>query len=195
MRAFFVAVCLALSVPAAVSLAAGPGKPESPAKAESAAKAKSSAKGPRGPRGKTGARGYTGYAGAAGAAGATGATGAPGISAIRRVTGASLTLLSGQYGGAPNATCPAGYTSIGTGFSAGGVGIVGHVINYTYFVGGFFDNPSSITIQVYVQATCAALPAGASISSKTRSSEVATYLADVAAATKNAEAAGLKPAR
>ncbi len=35
MRAFFVAVCLALSLPVAVSLAAGSGKPESSAKAES----------------------------------------------------------------------------------------------------------------------------------------------------------------
>ncbi len=176
------AVCLVLSVPVAVALAAGSGKPESSAKAGPSAKAESSAKGPRGPRGRTGARGYTGY------------DGAPGISAIKLVRGAELYLLPGQYGSPPDATCPAGYTAVGTGFRST-VGKANFVLNYGSFVGGFFDNTSSIAIEVFVQATCAALPAGASVSSTTRSREVAANLADVAVAAKNAEAAGLKPAR
>jgi len=110
------------------------------------------------------------------------------------VNGASLTLLSGQFGSPPNATCPAGHTAVGTGFYTDG-GNADFVLNFNSFVGGFFTNDTSGTIEVDVQATCAALPAGASISSRTRSSEIVTYLADVAAATKTAEAAGLKPAR
>jgi hypothetical protein len=68
------------------------------------------------------------------------------------------------------ATCPAGYTVIGTGFNAN-IGQADNVINYGgSLVGGFVYNNSSIQIHdVYVQAICAVVPGGASAASATRS--------------------------
>ncbi len=64
------------------------------------------------------------------------------------------------------ATCPAGYTVIGTGFN-GSIGNTDFVINFGgFFVGGFVYNSTSIQISgVYLQAMCAAVPQGATAAS------------------------------
>ena len=104
-----------------------------------------SSKGTRGPRG------YRGFRGPKGAAG--------GIATVAQVTSPMLTLAPGQTtfdvdpSGTWQANCPAGETAIGTGFNAS-VGQVAFVEAFGRFVGGFIINPTSVTIQVTVQAIC-----------------------------------------
>jgi hypothetical protein len=114
---------------------------------------------------KRGPRGYRGYRGPRGYTGATGPSGV--VPAIVTVDSPKETLNPGDntFTVDPNgfqATCPSGYTVLGTGFDAAGVGQVGFVIAYGTFVGGFISNPSSIQIQVHLQATCGVVPGGSS---------------------------------
>lgn len=100
-------------------------------------------------------RGKTGPRGPAGA-----------VPQIVLVQSEPLTLNPGQssYDVDPNnfeATCPAGYTVIGTGFNGPFPPTGGFVQNYGTFVGGFFANESSIQVtDIYLQATCGQVPAG-----------------------------------
>jgi hypothetical protein len=75
----------------------------------------------------------------------------------------TLPVGSSTYDVDPNnfqATCPSGYSVLGTGFSAG-IGSVSFVIAYGTFVGGFIYNDSSIPVTgVYLQAICGRVPAG-----------------------------------
>jgi hypothetical protein len=135
-------------------------------------------KGNRGPRGFTGAQG---------AQGAAGAPGGPGILSLATVEGAKRTYAPGEYGPAPTAQCPAGSTVVGTGFNGPFDQVGGFVKKYGTFVGGFFENSSSIPIDGNVQAICAQLPAG---TPATRSASTARsqYLDDAAEATRVAAA-------
>jgi hypothetical protein len=108
-------------------------------------------KGTRGPRGFTGAQGAQGLAGA---------PGSPGVLGVIAVDGAQRSYPPGDFGAPPNAQCPAGTTVIGTGFNGPFNQVGGFVKKYGTFVGGFFENDSSITVQGNVQAICAQLPAG-----------------------------------
>jgi hypothetical protein len=82
-----------------------------------------------------------------------------------------------------NAICPSGYSVLGTGFNAEGVGTVGFVLSYGTFVGGFISNQSSVTITVYVQAICGVVPSGSSgANARHASSSGAQYQRDVQAA-------------
>ena len=88
----------------------------------------------------------------------------------------TLTLQPGQtsYDVDPDnfqANCPAGYTVLGTGFNAGGIGTVGFVEAYGSFVGGFVNNDTSVPFQVHLEAICGAVPGGAQIASVRPSAE------------------------
>lgn len=121
----------------------------------------------RGPRGPRGFRGFRGFTGARGPRGFDGAPGRAGdIPQLKIVESKHETLNPGQstYDVDPNgfeASCPSGYTVIGTGFNTG-IGRVDTVLNYGgFFVGGFIDNNTGIQISdVYVQATCGVVPGG-----------------------------------
>ena len=141
-----------------------------------AQQAHAAALGPRGPRGP---RGFTGPAGPQGPAGD--------IPRIKLVESPHETLNPGQntYDVDPNnfqASCPSGYTVIGTGFNTG-IGNADSVINYGgFFVGGFIHNGTSIQISdVYVQATCGVVPGGTAAASagSSRTVEEAKYSADL----------------
>jgi hypothetical protein len=127
-------------------------------------------KGKKGANGHNGARGPQGIAGVPGPAGAPGPVGPPGSSGVLAVTavdGPELTYQPGEYGAAPIAQCPAGSTVVGTGFNGPFDEVGGFVKKYGTFVGGFFENASSIPLTGSVQAICAQLPAGA-IAASTR---------------------------
>ena len=111
-----------------------------------------------------GARGPQGQPGTPGTPGAAGTNGV--IPQIQIVDSPKLTLAPGQTSydvqqTGFQATCPAGYTVLGTGFSGPFPSTGGFVLDYGTFVGGFFANDSSITVQnVYVEAMCGAVPSG-----------------------------------
>ena len=91
--------------------------------------------------------------------------------ALKTVKSPEISLPTGYstYDLAPStfqATCPAGYAVVGTGFSSS-VASPAFVLGYGTFVGGFIYNDSGITVKVSVQAICAQVPAGTSV---TRSS-------------------------
>lgn len=83
---------------------------------------------------------------------------------IKEVSGAPLFLASGEFGGAPLARCPAGYAVVGTGFNAS-IGEPGFVLAFGTFVGGFFANFTSLSIEANVQAICARNSAGGATTS------------------------------
>ena len=135
------------------------------------ARAASVQAGPRGPRGPRGFQGPPGPAGI--------------VPQIKLVESPHLTLNAGENtytvaGSNFKASCPSGYTVIGTGFSTG-IGNADTVINYGgFFVGGFVHNDTSIQItNVYVQAMCGAVPGGAAAASagSSRAAEEAKYSA------------------
>jgi hypothetical protein len=132
-------------------------------------------------KGKRGARGFDGVRGAQGVQGVAGAPGAPGLLSLTTVDGAPRTYAPGEYGAPPTAQCPSGSTVVGTGFNGPFDVVGGFVKKYGTFVGGFFENGSSIPIDGNVQAICAQLPAGAS-ATRSASSWRSQYLADVARA-------------
>jgi hypothetical protein len=162
-----------------VAVAAPAGKPQRKARAVAAGST-------RGPRG------YRGYNGHNGPPGATGAAGA--VPAIVTVDSPHETLNPGDdtFTVDPNnfqATCPSGYTVLGTGFNAS-IGQTAFVIAYGTFVGGFVSNPSSIQIQVYLQAICGVVPGGSSGADVARStSSEAQYSAALRAASAASSAA------
>jgi hypothetical protein len=136
------------------------------------------ASGPAGAPGAASAPGAPGPAGPArprgpasppGPPGAAGAAGAPGVvPAIITVDSPKVDVPNGSntYDVDPSgfqATCPSGYSVLGTGFDDGGIGNVGFVLSYGQFVGGFISNNSGIDdSSVYVQAICGQVPAGSS---------------------------------
>jgi hypothetical protein len=84
---------------------------------------------------------------------------------VIKVEGAPQSLAPGGFGGAPVATCPPGYAVVGTGFKSS-LGSPGFVFSYGTFVGGFFSNDSSITIETRVQAICARNSGGGATASR-----------------------------
>lgn len=66
-----------------------------------------------------------------------------------------MTLQPGEFAGSPLARCPSGSTVVGTGFNGPFDPVGGFVLAYGSFVGGFFENESSIPLDAYVQAICA----------------------------------------
>lgn len=130
---------------------------------------------PRGPRGFRGRRGFRGFPGPRGSAGI--------VPQIKLVDSPHETLNPGQntFNVDPNnfqATCPGGYTVIGTGFDAD-IGKATEVLNFGgFFVGGFIINDTSIQLtNVHVQAMCGVIPGGASVASArgSRIAEEAAY--------------------
>ena len=112
-----------------------------------------------------GARGATGARGPAGVAGAPGAPGAPGVvPGLITVDSPEETISSANpYTDLDlQATCPSGYSVVGTGVNDGGVGDIGFVISYGTFVGGFISNETSVPVQVHVQAICGQVAGGSS---------------------------------
>jgi hypothetical protein len=108
-------------------------------------------------RGRRGLRGPAGPQGSSGAPGAAGATGAPGgfdPAKLAYITGPTVTLPSGQTGGA-QATCPAGSAAIAGGFAS----TDGHVAFSETLSSSFHtisvenDTPSSI--QMHATVVCA----------------------------------------
>jgi Collagen triple helix repeat (20 copies) len=136
-----------------------------------------------GPRGLQGPVGAPGPAGAPGAAGPAGTAGTPGLLGVVTVNGAEQTYQPGEYGGAPIAQCPAGSTVIGTGFDGPFDAVGGFVKKYGAFVGGFFENSSSIALPGSVQAICGQLPPGATLAAAgTLTDEKERFARDVAKA-------------
>lgn len=128
-------------------------------------------KGNRGPRGFAGPRGLQGL---------QGPQGNPGLLGLTTVDGAVLTYPPGGFGAPPDANCPAGEYVVGTGFNGPFNAVGGFVQAYGTFVGGFFENGSSIPIEGNVQAICARVPPGATVSSvRSLSSARSRYAADV----------------
>ena len=123
-------------------------------------------------RGHRGPRGFTGAPGAQGLQGPQGAQGSPGVvPQIKIVESPHETLNPGQntFNVDPNnfkATCPAGYTVLGTGFNAS-IGKATDVQSYGgFFVGGFVINDTSIQLtNIFVQAICGVVPGGATTAS------------------------------
>lgn len=149
-------------------------------------------KGQKGADGDDGARGAQGPAGTPGPTGATGpagAPGAPGLLSVTAVDGPEQTYQPGQYGAAPIAQCPAGFTVVGTGFNGPFNAVGGFVKKYGTFVGGFFANASSIALTGSVQAICAQLPAGAALASTRRLADERERFAQDVAQAKEAAAA------
>jgi hypothetical protein len=133
-------------------------------------------------------KGAKGPQGSQGAQGAQGATGSSGIASIVEVQGADLTLPVDGFGGAPLATCPAGYVVVGTGWNGVFGDIGGFVKSYHTFVGGWFDNEYAlISLTVNVQAICAQLSSASASSLSAKGLGAADYAADVAAAQQAAE--------
>ncbi len=125
-----VVLIAAVAVVGAVSIANG--APGEGAKASSKeAQASAGKRGPRGPRGP---------------AGPQGPQGSPGLADVTVVDGPPASYPPGGYGGAPHADCPAGMVVIGTGFNGPFDQVGGFVLAYGTFVGGFFENDSSITL-------------------------------------------------
>ena len=125
--------------------------------------------------------------GASGPAGPSGPAGGAGILKLQTVESPHVSLIPGDttYDVAPStfqATCPAGFVVVGTGFDAG-IGNVDDVLSYGTFVGGFVHNDTSITItDVHLQAICAQLPPGVSSASAGRVRAARNrYQADLAA--------------
>lgn len=169
-HAMAVAVTALVFAATGISVAADSDSSSGPDRASGGPSAHASAS-KRGPRGKTGPRGPAGPRGSTGPAGPTGltgATGSPGIVALKTVNSAEVTLPvnADTYtvaGTGFRANCPAGFAVVGTGFNST-VGHVGLVSAYGTFVGGFIYNDTNITIKVSVQAICAQVPAGTSVS-------------------------------
>jgi hypothetical protein len=105
-------------------------------------------------RGNAGPRGPQGPAGAAGV-----------VPQIVTVESEQLTIQPGQdsFEVDPNnfqATCPAGYVVLGTGFNGPFNVVGGFVKSYGTLVGGFFENDSLIPLTAQVQAICGQAPGG-----------------------------------
>lgn len=109
-----------------------------------------------------------GPAGPAGPAGATGPAGPAGISNVVTVRSPSQVLPPGGYTTDMRANCPAGMTVVGTGFNTG-IGNADFVLSYGTFVGAFFDNDVSISIESYVQAICASNTTSGAVAASARS--------------------------
>ena len=129
-----------------------------------------------------GNRGPRGFGGANGRNGANGV-----VPQIRDIDSEILTLQPGQdtFQVDPDnfqANCPAGYTVLGTGFNTGGVGTVGFVQSFGFFVGGFFVNNAVIATFVHLQAICGVVPGGELGASDRSSGAEATYHAALRAA-------------
>jgi hypothetical protein len=134
--------------------------------------------------GQNGARGPQGPQGPQGAAGTTGAAGS--VAKVDTISSGQITIPPGEtsYDVDPNnfqANCPTGETVVGTAFNSG-LATVQFVLSYSYFVGGFFDNQSSIAAQVYVEAICAPAPIGQQAFAAHRATRQAAYQADLKAA-------------
>jgi hypothetical protein len=134
-------------------------------------------------------RGNRGPQGPPGPPGTNGANGANGVvPKIVLVDSEKLSLAPGQnsYQVDPNnfqANCPAGYTTFGTGFSGPFPRTGGFVTAYGFFVGGFFANESSITVNdVYLQAVCGAVPQGSIGPAADRGGAESAYHARLASA-------------
>jgi hypothetical protein len=121
----------------------------------------------RGPRGYQGPRGSQGPGGVAG---------------VSSVNGAVRSYPSGDFGGAPNAQCPAGSVVVGTGFNGPFNVVGGFVKAYGTFVGGFFANDSSITVTGSVQALCARTTSAGVAKAVRERGGLADFRADVARA-------------
>lgn len=137
-----------------------------------------SRRGPRGPRGYRGAQGAQGPQGAQGAQGANGL-----VPGLVTVDSPKITLAPGQtrYDVMPTgftANCPSGYSVVGTGFNAD-VGKADFVLSYGTFVGGFFENPSSINVTVYAQGICGQVSGGSAGANARSSGPLAAYRADL----------------
>ena len=133
-----------------------------------------------GARGATGARGPAGVAGAPGAPGSPGAPGV--VPGLITVDSPQETISSANPYTDLNlrATCPSGYSVVGTGVNDGGVGDIGFVISYGTFVGGFISNLTSVSVQVYVQAICGQVAGGSSGANAVhRAAAEARYEADL----------------
>ena len=114
--------------------------------------AKRALKGQRGPRG---VRGFAGPAGAQGPAGAPGTPGGFDPAKLQYITGPTVTLASGQTGGA-QANCPAGTAAISGGFSA----TEGHVA-FSETLGSTFhsvlvNNDTTGSLQMHATVVCSA---------------------------------------
>lgn len=171
-HAMIVALTALVFATTGISIAADAGSTHKPAASGAHAHAAAAKRGPRGKTGKRGPAGPRGATGPAGAAGAAGAAGSPGLLALKTVDSPEVTLAAGQstYDVAPDsfqATCPAGFTVVGSGFNAT-VGHVSFVKSYGTMVGGFIYNDTGISIKVSVQAICAQLPVGTSTSRSVR---------------------------
>lgn len=172
-HAMAVAITALVFAATGISVAADSGSPSGADRASGGPSAHASAS-KRGPRGKTGPRGPAGPRGSTGPAGPTGltgATGAPGIVALKTVSSPEINLPTNSdtytiAGTAFRASCPAGYAVVGTGFNSS-VASPGFVLGYGTFVGGFIYNDSGITVKVTVQAICAQVPAGTSVTRST----------------------------
>ena len=98
-------------------------------------------------------------------AGPQGVQGTPGLMALKTVDGAILSLAPGGFDAPPDAQCPPGMYVVGTGFNGPFNDVGGFVEAYGTFVGGFFENASSITLDGSVQAICAQIPPEATVAS------------------------------
>jgi hypothetical protein len=114
------------------------------------------------------APGPAGPAGPAGSAGAAGPAGPAGIANVVTVTSATQIIPPGGYTTGMRANCPAGMTVVGTGFNTG-IGNADFVLSFGTFVGAFFDNDVSISIEPYVQAICASNTTNGGVAASVRS--------------------------
>jgi hypothetical protein len=126
--------------------------------------------------GASSGRGARGLRGLRGPRGATGADGV--VPQIVVVQSEHLSLKPGQNTndidpGGFKASCPDGYTVLGTGFDAS-IGNADLVISAGTFVGGFIEDDTAKTIgPVFLQATCGVVPDGASSAAVQPTSEAA----------------------
>jgi len=165
-HAMAVAVTALVFAATGISVAADSGSSSGTDRASGGPSAHASAS-KRGPRGKTGPRGPAG------------------ILALKTVSSPEITLAPdfSTYDVAPEtfeATCPSGWAVVGTGFT-GSVGHTSFVNSYGTLVGGFIYNDTGISIEVSVQAICAKVPSGTSVT-RTASDAADRFEADAAAA-------------
>jgi hypothetical protein len=92
----------------------------------------------------------------------------------------------GSFDGSPVAECPAGSVVVGTGFNGPFNAVGGFVKAYGTFVGGFFANESSITLEGNVEAICAMV--GSARASASVSAARSEYQDDLAEAERLASA-------
>ncbi|HEX5750848.1 MAG TPA: hypothetical protein VFZ09_31780 [Archangium sp.] len=95
--------------------------------------------------------------------------GATALTGVQTVESAPVEIPSGSTASV-RAYCPSGMRVIGTGFYSS-ITDVGFVKAYGSFVGGFFNNKSSIPVSVHVQAICALETSGLTALSKSEDFE------------------------